>query len=250
MTQPLIQGSQIDGSTLTSVDAATLGGQPVGTGPNDILALNGSSQIPAVNGSLLTNVDAVTLGGLSVGTGANNIVQLNGSAQLPAVDGSLLTGISTGPVQDLKVKTASTTRNTTTTYADDPHLVSGSLAPGRYAIEGFIEWNVAGAFTQGIRMNLDLNSGTIGGGSCSWAYNAAGVSPTPQDVAVADVNSGVGVLISTSVNNHGTSRRTAVHGHVEVLTTAVIAFEWAQETSSGDNTSVSEGSWLKFTKLD
>jgi len=35
---------------------------------------------------------------LNVGTGANNIVQLNGSSQLPAVDGSLLTGISGGGV--------------------------------------------------------------------------------------------------------------------------------------------------------
>ena len=98
MTQPLIKGSQIDGSTLTSVDASTLGGQPVGVGANDILALNGSSQIPAVNGSLLTSVDALTLGGFSVGVGANNIVQLNGSSQLPAVDGSLLTGLDGGTI--------------------------------------------------------------------------------------------------------------------------------------------------------
>jgi hypothetical protein len=98
MTQPLINGSQIDsttidGSGITNVDAATLGGQPVGVGANDILALNGSSQIPAVNGSLLTNVDAVTLGGQPVGTGANDIVALNGSSQLPAVNGSLLTNV-------------------------------------------------------------------------------------------------------------------------------------------------------------
>ena len=32
----------------------------------------------------------------AVGTSANNLVALNGSAQLPAVDGSLLTGITTG----------------------------------------------------------------------------------------------------------------------------------------------------------
>jgi len=33
---------------------------------------------------------------LNVGTGANNVVQLNGSSQLPAVDGSLLTGLGGG----------------------------------------------------------------------------------------------------------------------------------------------------------
>jgi len=239
MTQPKITGAQIDIATLSGVDADTLGGQPVGVGANDIVARDGSG-----------NLDADTLGGQPVGTGANDIVALNGSSQLPAVDGSLLTGISTGPDMDLKVKTAATARNTTTTFADDPHLVSGSLATGYYAIEGFIEWNVASTFTQGIKVNLDVNSGTIGAGSFSATYNAAGVSPTPADIGVADVNSGSGIQISTSVNNHGTSRRMAISGSVEVTAAAVIAFEWAQETSDAADTTIFEGSWIKFTKLD
>lgn len=42
-----------------------------------------------------TTASLGTAAPLDVGTGANNVVQLNGSSQLPAVDGSLLTGIST-----------------------------------------------------------------------------------------------------------------------------------------------------------
>jgi len=71
MTQPLIHGNQIDGSTLTLVDAATLGGQPIGVTANDILALNGSSQIPAVDGSLLTGIDGTQLTGVVLSTDAS-----------------------------------------------------------------------------------------------------------------------------------------------------------------------------------
>lgn len=48
--------SQITGT----VDADTVGGQPVGTGPLDIVALDSSSRLPAVDGSLLTNLPAGT----------------------------------------------------------------------------------------------------------------------------------------------------------------------------------------------
>jgi len=47
-----IAGSQLSGT----VDANTLGGQPVGTTANDIVALDASSRLPAVDGSLLTNL--------------------------------------------------------------------------------------------------------------------------------------------------------------------------------------------------
>ena len=48
-----------------------------------------------------TTASLGTAASLDVGTGANNVVQLNGSSQLPAVDGSLLTGISSGVFSDV-----------------------------------------------------------------------------------------------------------------------------------------------------
>ena len=52
-------------------------------------ATNTNNNVPQWNGA-----NSKTLkDGLTVGTGANNLVQLNGSSQLPAVDGSLLTGV-------------------------------------------------------------------------------------------------------------------------------------------------------------
>lgn len=94
MAQPKISGDQIDQTTLNSVDAATLSGQSLGTGPNDIVQLNGTSQLPVVDGSNLTFVDAVTLSGQSLGTGANNVLQLDGSGALPAISGVNLSSVA------------------------------------------------------------------------------------------------------------------------------------------------------------
>jgi len=65
----------------------------------------------------LTTSELGTAALLDVGTGANNIVQLNGSSQLPAVDGSQLTNLITGKV--LQVQSTTTQANTasaSTTY--------------------------------------------------------------------------------------------------------------------------------------
>jgi len=51
-----ISGGQVTSAVANAVNATTLGGQSVGTGPNDIVALDASSRLPAVNGSLLTNL--------------------------------------------------------------------------------------------------------------------------------------------------------------------------------------------------
>lgn len=83
----------VDGSQITSVNAASLGGAVVGTGAGNIVALDSTPKLPAVDGSELTDVDAASLGGKVVGTSANNIVALDGMAQLPAVSGMQLTNL-------------------------------------------------------------------------------------------------------------------------------------------------------------
>ncbi|MGO9177160.1 MAG: hypothetical protein ACLQED_13635 [Desulfobaccales bacterium] len=86
----------------------------VGTSAGNLIALNGSAQLPAVSGALLTNLPAGNMvypgagvpnstgsawgTSYAVGTSANNLVQLNGSGQLPAVSGALLTNLPAGMV--------------------------------------------------------------------------------------------------------------------------------------------------------
>ena len=164
------------------------------------------------------------------------------------------------PAIDVSVKTSSTPRTTSTTLTDDPHLVSGSLAPGYYSIEGFIVWNVSSPFTQGIRFNLDVNSGAIDSSASTFAatFNADGFTPNEaNETGVADVNSFSGIQVATTgvsdvtgnSLSHGTARRMTLTGCVQVTSTAVIAFEWAQQVSNASATTIAEGSWLRFTRI-
>ena len=78
---PAVDGSQL--TNVTSTDTSKL------AIANNLSDLNNA-------GTARTNLGLGTSAVINVGTGANEIVQLNGSSQLPAVDGSLLTGISGG----------------------------------------------------------------------------------------------------------------------------------------------------------
>jgi hypothetical protein len=53
MAQQKVDGSQLDNTT---VDATTVDGKSVGTDANEIVALDGSSRLPAVDASLLTDI--------------------------------------------------------------------------------------------------------------------------------------------------------------------------------------------------
>ena len=99
-------------------------------GANQLLQLNGSTQIPAVSGALLTNLNASniasgTLADARLSTqvtvqgntfnGANQLVQMNGSTQLPAVNGVNLTNLNasnlaSGTIPDARISTSFETK--------------------------------------------------------------------------------------------------------------------------------------------
>ncbi len=73
-------GSGMLGGSITSTGTVTI---DVGTGPNQIVQLNGSSQLPAVNGSQLTNINAVQLQSRDVASGLpadNQVLTWNNAA--------------------------------------------------------------------------------------------------------------------------------------------------------------------------
>ena len=114
------------GPVVVNTDGTTINGDGdgvplsvnTGTGPNQIVQLDGGGALPAVDGSALTGVPAVIGPGavtetelnvsvagaglnggggtplaVDAGTGPNQIVQLDGGGALPALDGSALTGV-------------------------------------------------------------------------------------------------------------------------------------------------------------
>ncbi|PIS10528.1 MAG: hypothetical protein COT73_08835, partial [Bdellovibrio sp. CG10_big_fil_rev_8_21_14_0_10_47_8] len=71
----------------------------VGTGANQIVQLNGSSQLPAVDGSALTGVNASKVGGTAVSLAAlsnGQVLKYNGTNWVNAADADTLGGMSCG----------------------------------------------------------------------------------------------------------------------------------------------------------
>lgn len=87
-------------STINLSDLSTQGGATLVAN-----ATGGTAAPTAV--SVTTDLILSTTLGVNTGTGANQILKLNGSSQIPAVDGSLLTGISSS-LAFLGARTAST----------------------------------------------------------------------------------------------------------------------------------------------
>ncbi len=147
-------------SGLTTSGGNTLVAAAAGvTGPGSS-TLNNVPQWNSTSGNLLKD-------GLTVGTAANNLVQLNGSSQLPAVSGALLTGlppivssstigvgaatvlIATGGAVNSNNTTAGSNLNTAT-WDSSSLLVAGGVQTGVWRnISGInIGSNAAGLFVR------------------------------------------------------------------------------------------------------
>lgn len=147
------------------------------------------------------------------------------------------------------VKSGATSRNTTTTLADDPHLVTIPLAVGTYDIELVMFYTLSTTTTQKIKTRWGF-TGTwtsttracLGPGSA----NVAG----PQDVTEATFR---GYVTDTQDAIYDSSTSTAYSTVREIARGVVVtvagnlSLQWAQQASSGNNTTVQAGS--SFTTI-
>lgn len=162
--------------------------------------------------------------------------------------GTTLSAITLGGLSPVlgrhAMKTGSTTRNTTTTLADDPTLalaLTGPLASqAAYIIEGVIYFNASSAGAQGIKLGLNY-SGTIA---------------DQNDATIVSYVNGTGATSRSAFTSAspltfatiGTTSRGDYVYFTKVMspqTLGTYTLQWAQNSSNADNLNVHIFSWLR-----
>jgi hypothetical protein len=153
-----------------------------------------------------------------------------------AADGSTI-NLAAGAVQVNGVpfntyaatKAASTSRNTTTTFASDPDLALTSVPAGTYEVEVVLFFDCTAA-ASGFKAQLSL-SGTVANGVLA-PFGANG-SNTSNFLGYQSYAAGViNVMTFSSAFATATQNWIVARGSVTLSTTQNVALQWAQQTSS------------------
>lgn len=141
-------------------------------------------------------------------------------------------------------KTADTVRVSTTTLADDPHLQCTLLANSAYIIEGVLRFSGGGAGAHGIKI-AQAFSGTISSflseAEISAFVNGSGsVSRSPMSTATP---------LAYATISFATLDFVRFSIVVVTVTSGLFSIQWAQNSSSADNTLMDEFSWIRAHRL-
>lgn len=153
-----------------------------------------------------------------------------------------ITGSGGGPTT--VIKTAGTTRSSTTTYADDPDLIFSSQAAGNYVVECYLIITAGSGTTPGFKARFNTtdtqtNQSVMTG---IWSsQNEASQLPNNNSWA-AGVNNGNAPSALDTVSLQLTS------GLVQ-SGTGTISLQWAQNSSQSTTVVVQGGSWCRLTKV-
>lgn len=143
------------------------------------------------------------------------------------------------------VKLVTTSRASTTTYANDPELSLDVTEGGNYEIELFLcvvgsGVSGAGGFKQ--RVNY---SGTVG----AKGIYAGGIGSMNSSKAVLDLISMEAGSSYASIVAAGNGEYEHWRGFAHFSTTGTLRVQWAQNSSNAADTNLLAGSFLRLTKL-
>jgi len=147
-------------------------------------------------------------------------------------------------------KSATTSRNTTTTETADPHLVLPLLANRTYDVKGVLlvtsAANAAGDFRCSFTFptGATVSSGAIGVHDSLASLTSADGQFSGEAADATSPTAAVGYGASTSVTAIQVELRVAVGANAGNLT-----LQWAQLASNANNTNLLSGSWLTATTV-
>jgi hypothetical protein len=229
-------GSQL---LLNNTNNATLSstGHAVQIGPTSgiNLIMDNDSLVARNNGA----ASALTLNG----TGGNVTIGATGSTV--TIPGTLKAGGFWAPVY--VNKTSSTTRASTTTFADDPDLTMTLEANATYIVEMFL--SLGGIDAAKIKTAWTVPSGATGNRAVDGPGSTANQSNTDN------VSGRYGVHNFTTSVTYGTRNDNTLFFKVTETATVTttnagtLALQWAQATSSGTSSVCALGSWMRVTRI-
>lgn len=154
----------------------------------------------------------------------------------------------------IRVKSGPTSRNTTTTYADDPDLSSIALATGTYEIALYGMFTLATTATQKIKTQWAFTgtwNGTTAPRLCLGPGSAQVGSPngvTDTFLQALHLN-GQDAIYDAAAGTASYMSFREECGNVIVTAAGNLSLQWAQNASSANNTTLQEGSFFKIRKL-
>jgi hypothetical protein len=145
----------------------------------------------------------------------------------------------------IKVKTATTSKNTDITLADDPHLAGWSLTASKhYAIEAYLMYDQS---VGDIKFKFDFSQTpvVVTHQLTAWASDEAGTQYNDTQISVENT-----VSITTMVDGEFVGLNISAGFQANASIGGTLDFQWAQDTSDGNNTRVKQSSWMRITQLD
>ena len=160
--------------------------------------------------------------------------------------------IITLPTVQRLVKTSDTSRSSTTTMTDDPHLVSSTVEGSAYhRIEIFLHLDTAAAGGQfNYRLNIS-SGGTVGAFRMFTDANNTFTTGSSLDEQAGD-NWGEGGAITLSNTSNDDPQTALIKGFIYFPTGGSdrrVALQWAQGISDPDSVTIREGSYMFIEKL-
>jgi hypothetical protein len=222
-----------DGSTWQSIGTSSAVDAAAGVGS---LRTLGAGALQAAAGNHTHAIGAIT--------GAGGAASLN----VGTTAGTVAAGDHTHSL--FIQKTADTSRTSTTTLADDPHLVLTLAASGTYVIRAAITFSAQA--TPMLKMNFRIGTGvTFKAWNMLGPDNTTGAFAQGSNVSVGGNVVNPNDVATRNGSNFGGAQ---IFYHDIVVTTAAsgtytFAFQWAQSTSNATASIVTFGSYLLAEKI-
>ncbi len=181
---------------------------------------------------------------LCIYTNASCRINISGSGGVSTTS-SLTTSTANISGTYAAFKAANTSRASTVTVTDDPDLVLTSITSGTYLVTAYLPWSQATTSTQGINYRINY-TGTVTGSLLQQDIRNNAGSFLAAGSFTANTTSASG---STGIGTTGQDYL-KIQGIVTVSTSGTLSVQWAQNSSSANNTTLLAFAYLTAQRIN